>query len=109
MLVIEDSTIMLTRGNSAVITVDLTYEDGSEYIPEEGDRISFSLRRYASDDESILSINIPIDTLELEIDPSHTRSLESGPIKGQYRYDMELVTADGFNDTFIDNAEFILL
>ena len=102
----------MTRGDSLSIGLAITYDDGTSYEPEDGDKIRFALKSAAMtvgnkefrDREPLISKDIPTDTLVLELGPSDTKSLPFG----NYVYDIELTYASGFVDTFISEGSLIL-
>lgn len=105
MLKISGTTISLTRGDSAKIAITLEYKDGTPYNPAEGDTIRFAMKKDYSDLlPPLLLVTISPDDLILYLSPSHTKNLAYG----QYKYDIQLTTADGDVDTFIDKATFII-
>lgn len=109
MIEIEGTTITITKGDSALITVQAFNPDGSAYEPEEGDTIRFAMKRNYYDAEPILVKDISLDTMELRLEPEDTKDLEAGPANGRYKYDIELSKADGTVDTFIPRATLIVL
>ena len=105
MLKINGTTITLTRGDSALITLTLTYKNGDFYEPAEGDQIRFAVKKDFNDLVSpLLFITIPTDTLLLYISPEQSKGLAYG----QYKYDIQLTTASGDVDTFIDKATLVI-
>lgn len=101
MLKISGTTITLTRGDSASIALDLHYKDGEPYEPAEGDTIRFAMKKTYSDLlPPLLTIDISTEDLILYIPANDTKSLAYG----QYKYDIQLTTASGDVDTFIDRA-----
>ena len=102
-------TIIMIKGDSACFSVDPHYQDGTAYEPQEGDVIRFAMKKHYTDETPLLLLNIPTDTMLLEIDPQDTENLEAGKINGRYKYDIELTRANGWVDTFISRANFILL
>lgn len=100
MVKINGTTIEMTRGDSVYIDLSLTYSDGTEYVPTDGDSIRFAMKRDYTSIAPKLTINIPIDTLELHIRPEDTKNLNFG----KYVYDIELTNAYGDVDTFIAEA-----
>lgn len=90
--------IMLTRGDSLLLTVEMFTVNREPYIPEEGDTVRFAMKRYYSDSECLVEKNIPTDTLLLELLPTDTKSL---PMGAEYVYDIQLTTAAGKVDTFL--------
>lgn len=109
MVEVKGTTITITKGDSAILEVQIFEADGSPYTPVEGDTVRFAMKKNYSDPEPLLIIPIPISTMILMIEPQHTKNLESGPIRGRYKYDVELVRSDGLVDTFIPRADFIVL
>ncbi len=108
---IKGTTITLTRGDTFVTTISLK-RGSATYTPVYGDTIRFALkdpdmnaRKTAwVDDTVLINKDIPINTMELKLDPEDTKELDFG----QYRYDMQITFANGDVDTFIENAVFIL-
>lgn len=109
MVDVKGTTITITRGDSAAIRVQIIDFDGNEYVPVEGDTVRFALKKNYTDDEPLLVKPIPISTMDLILMPEDTKNLESGPIRGRYKYDIELTREDGMVDTFIPRADFIVL
>ncbi|MBR3238753.1 MAG: hypothetical protein IKF99_09980 [Oscillospiraceae bacterium] len=111
MVEIKGTTITMTRGDSLVVLLSMT-RGGEAYTPSEGDSIRFALKRPAMtpnrgsylDSEPIITKAIPIDTLQLRLEPSDTKTLAFG----EYVYDIEITFADESVDTFIPQARFIL-
>lgn len=103
------TTITITKGDTGIITVSILYDDGTPYTPQSGDIIRFAMKKHYSDAETLIEKNIPLETMELRLDPEDTKDLEAGPQKGKYKYDIELTRADGQIDTFIPRADFIIL
>lgn len=109
MVDVKGTTITITRGDSAVIDVQIIDVDGQKYTPVEGDSVRFAVKKNYTDSEPLLIKAIPITTMQLILFPEDTKELKSGPVLGKYKYDMELRRADGFVDTFIPRADFIVL
>ena len=91
---VTDTKIELTRGDTFKAQVVMV-KYGEEYTPQDGDTI----RLY--NNEKV----IPNDTLSLRLEPSDTKPLGFG----EYVYDIEITFADGDVDTFINNAQFVLV
>ena len=112
MIQIKDNIVQMTRGDTLVAHLEITTSTGETYTPQEGDSIRFALkharmnssRTKFEDDQPVLIVNIPIDTMTLEIASEDTKGLAFG----EYVYDVELTTADGAVDTFIAEAKLIL-
>lgn len=109
MVDVKGTTITITRGDSAVIDVQIIGIDGQIYTPVIGDTVRFAVKKNYADSEPLLNINIPIASMQLVLRPEDTKNLESGPIRGKYKYDIELTRVDGSVDTFIPRADFIVL
>lgn len=109
MVEIKGTTITMIKGDSVIIKISITDSDGNEYTPESGDRIRFAMKRNYTDAVPLLVIEIPIDTMELVINPEDTKELEAGLSKGRYKYDIELTKEDGTVDTVIPRAELVIL
>lgn len=101
MVQVNGTTITMTRGDTARISVFINDESGESYNPGVGDKIRFAMKKSYKDASPLVLIDIPIDTMELVIEPENTKSLEFGT----YYYDIELTTADGTVDTFIYKAK----
>lgn len=100
-----NNTIRMTKGDTLRTKILLTDYEGNEYVPEEGDRIRFAMKRAYSDDEILVLRDIPVDNLILTLRPSDTKNLEA---PAQYVYDIEMTYANGDVDTFIAKAKLIL-
>ena len=99
MLQIDNSNnIILTRGDTLTLTVELT-KDGETYTPEEGDVIRFAVSNVYKTQfgyELLISKTIPNDTLTFTV-PSDETELDYK----EYVYDIEVTHSDGCVDTFI--------
>lgn len=98
---VSGTTIVLTRGDTLRLHVDI-YSDstGTPYTPNEGDSIRFAMKKSYEDLNPLLVVDIPIDTLDLVIEPEDTKRLSFG----KYVYDIQLTKANGDVDTFIKKA-----
>ena len=109
---IENTAIKLTRGDTLVITVAFQYEDGREYTPDPGDTVTFALKSSRMvtgktafyDKEPLIVKNIPLETMELVLDPEDTKDLGFG----MYKYDIQLTFEEGAVTTPIANEDFEL-
>lgn len=102
MLSVSGTTIKLTRGDTAYLSLDLTM-DGEEYEFADGDTITFSIRRTTDDNdvEYLLQKTIVAgDTIVIE--PEDTKHLNYG----RYKYDVQLNTAKGEIFTVIEPSTF---
>lgn len=104
----------MTRGDSAHIRVGMRFKGSKErYTPVEGDTIRFAMSTKDKDNcccdddeepETVLTKQIPIETLILTLEPADTKTLPFG----EYSYDIEITFANGEVDTFIADATFEL-
>ena len=104
MVRVEGTTITMTRGDTARISVFITDAEGESYTPGSQDTIRFAMKKDFKEGDPLLLINIPIDTMMLVINPEDTKNLSYG----SYVYDIELTTEAGVVDTFIDRAKLKL-
>ena len=112
MIKIKGNTIEMTRGDTLIVTVGITDENGQDYTPDAGDSIRFALKRAEmtlgrkgyKDTDPLIIKTIPTDSLVLQLNPADTKGLDFG----EYVYDIELTHANGIVDTFIANAKFVL-
>ena len=102
---ISGTTIKMTRGDTLRIILELQDENADKYIPVEGDRIRFAMKRNYNDATPIVIKDIPNDTLELVLNPEDTKNLMQ---PSSYVYDIEITYANGDVDTFIDKAKLML-
>ena len=103
---IDDYTkrISLIRGDTMKATVQMYINKYVTYEPHENDVIRFALKETYTSKKTLLSKQIPNDTLILHIAPEDTKDLKLG----QYVYDIEITFANGDVDTFI-SGKFDLL
>lgn len=94
--------ISLVRGDSLHLKVNI-YIDGEPYTPSNGDTVRFAMKQTYQSNKVLIHKNIPIDSLELHLEPSDTKKLAFG----KYVYDIEITFANGDVDTFI-RGEFKL-
>ena len=109
---ISGTTIKMTRGDTLIVALNLTY-DGEIYTPDPGDVIKFmACRGELNADKSAYKDNtllidkvIPNDTMVLRLNPADTKELSFGT----YAYDMEITFADGRVDTFIQGQKLVIM
>ena len=95
---VKNNTIVLTRGDTLITTLNITDADGNEYIPDPSDKIRFALKEDFDDDLPILYKEISTDTMELRLDSSDTKKLKQS---ATYVYDIEITYGDGIVNTII--------
>ena len=108
---VKNNAITLTRGDTFIAQIALSL-NGEPYTPIEGDEIRFAVKHKTmtptrsdySDEEPLILVTIPNDTLILRLDPSDTKDLDFG----DYVYDIQITFADGSVDTFITPTSFKL-
>lgn len=95
--------ISLTRGDYFAAYIDMLVGEES-YVPS-GGTCRFALKRSYRDpdDKCLLNIDIPLNTLLLEIEGDDTKPFEFG----RYVYDIQYTDASGHPDTFI-KGKFII-
>lgn len=101
---VSGTTITLTRGDTFRAQISITDRSGSPYVPVEGDSIRFAMKATYNDAEPLINVDIPIDTLILELKPEHTSRLPFG----NYVYDIQLTKVTGEVDTFITTSKLKL-
>lgn len=96
----KNMTIELVRGDSFIQYLSFTKND-DEYIPEEGDTATFTMRKnykgLSKDDILIQKVIDLSKTTRLELVPEDTENLEYG----SYKFDIEFNYADGKRDTVL--------
>ena len=73
--------ISLTRGDTFKAKVTITDSEGAPYQPNEGDKIRFAMKKDYDDEEPLLLINIPIDTMIIIITQNivaHNNKIDEG-------------------------------
>lgn len=85
--VTEKGRMILTRGDTATFSIDLYNEDGTPYVPEEGDLVLFSLKKNLYDADFILQKEGLLITIQSE----DTRELELDT----YYYDIKVIFENG--------------
>lgn len=94
------STISVTRGDTLRLHVDLVQDDGTEYELQDGDELTWTVRRSARSQ----TVLIQKHGQDVVVEPSDTAPLDFG----RYRYDVQLTTASGDVCTVVKPADFIV-
>lgn len=112
MLIIDEQmNISMTRGDCVDIQINIMDANGAPYDYSGDQQMTFSVRKeYAEPpvmDEPApdLEITIPLNTGILSILMANTIGMDSG----NYYYDIYLIKANGYVDTFIANKRFTLM
>lgn len=101
---VSGTTITLTRGDTFIADVEILDANGEIYVPGNGDSIRFAMKENYTDEDPLVVKDIPITTMRLELQPEDTKYLSFKT----YVYDIQLTTADGRVDTFIEKAKIKL-
>ena len=104
MVKIKNNKISMTRGDTLKCKINVIGPDGQAYIPEEGDKILFAVKKASSDKECLFTVDVPYDTCLLHIKPEDTKDLEFGT----YKYDMSITLSNGDVHTFIEVTDLTL-
>lgn len=97
---VKGPTITLTRGDYASFHIDIFDQSRDIYELQEGDVVSFTVKRNTRTKEALISKN----GIDIEIFPSDTEEANYGT----YSYDVQLASEDGHVDTFIGPADFVI-
>lgn len=105
MLYIEGTTIKLTRGDTAYLSVPIINKvTGNSYDIADGDILEFSVKKYTSDKIKLISKKI-IGQNTFHILPEDTNQLPFGKCV----YDVQLTTVFGDIYTVIEASTFELM
>lgn len=106
MFKITNKEIYLTRGDNARMHVSAKDRiSGDIYIPQNGDKIAFSLKKKIKDETKLIFIEQTEHTENgwyIVFQPEHTKDLAFG----DYLYDIQLTTADDWVDTIVEPTKF---
>lgn len=103
---VNGTRITLTRGDTAFLEVDL-YKDKEVYVLQDGDVVRFAIKKDTKDENCLIRKELTKDAdgnLVLEIEPSDTKTL---PFNLEYKYDIELTTAQGKVYTFLKGELYL--
>jgi hypothetical protein len=95
-----DNRIQMTRGDTVLLTLQITDSNGKTIELASGDKALFTVKKTTRDKEFIIQKDISGGVLEL--DPVDTAQLDYG----SYLYDVQLTYADGDVDTIITPTVF---
>lgn len=103
---IDGTTIYLTRGDTLNLDLDVNFIDGSPYVPREGDKCWFSVKKtYNSDEEYLIHKEFDLATMSLFLESTDTKTLAYG----RYKYDIQMNLANGVVDTVVPRSELVIL
>ena len=103
MLRINGTSIALTRGDTAYLTIPIKV-NGQAYVMDAEDRLTMSLKNDENERSYVMQKSIIGDNV-FHIEPSDTSSLKFK----KYVYDVQLNTADGDVFTVIPYSTFEIL
>lgn len=102
MLQITNDEIILTRGDSADIILNITDANGDAYTPAETDVIKFTMKKNCETTDIILQKTLVNQIISIE--PADTADLNYGA----YYFDVQLETAGGDVYTVVSPHKFII-
>lgn len=94
----DKNMIVMTRGDTLILNIDITDAEGNAYEPAETDQLRFALKKNYEDEDTIILKDIPIDTLQLRVESSETKLLDQPE---SYYFDIQLTYGDNIVDTII--------
>lgn len=97
-VIVKKNNITMTRGDTARVDLKVYNDNGSLYTPVEGDVIRFAAKKSYADETVTILKDIPIDTLELVLEPEDTKLLDQ---PSTLVFDIQITMKDGTVDTFI--------
>jgi len=94
---INGTKIYMTRGDTPTldIAIIITATD-TEYTPAAGDKVYFRLKKSPRDATILLTKEVTGGQLAFDVDDTAQLAF------GNYRYSLELVTAGGYHETFVE-------
>lgn len=104
LIVSKYGEIQLTRGDTARLTVNITDDEGEQYIVQSSDVLSLTVKKDYSDSVPLIQKIVTGSNL-FHIEPSDTKSLSFG----KYKYDVQLETTDGDVYTVVADKVFTVL
>ena len=101
------NVITITRGDDAVISIDITDIMGNEYVAQEGDVVTLYVKK-----PSETSLETQVALFEKTFDENYFISIDSADTKdleaGTYKYGVKLTKANGKTATIISPTDFIV-
>lgn len=102
MLKITDNKVMLTRGDTAVLKIEIQKDDGTPYELKPTDTLVMTIKANTTVKDIIIQ-KAAVNGV-ITIAASETEQLKYG----YYYYDVELRQADGFVSTIISPHSFVI-
>ena len=103
MLKVRRNNIFMTRGDTVSLRVELVDYEGDPYYLKDGDVAIFRMKRCACNDKLLIEKEMDVNEdgeVFLCLDPEDTEFLKFG----LYSYEIEVVTAEDYHFTVIDNG-----
>lgn len=97
----QNGAIKLTRGDSAEIKIDVSYENGEKYVVKQGDKLVLTIKKKISDKNALIEKTFG-ENSTIKIEPEDTK----GFTFGVYKYDVELTTKNGDVYTVVAPNDF---
>lgn len=94
MFCVENNSITITKGDSGRINLKFLNKDGTEYVPNDGDEVLFSVKRRA---ESFCPIVFEKEGTTIALSSEETQKMPSG----EYVYDVVIKKSTGERYTAI--------
>lgn len=102
MVKIQGTTIYMTRGDTATISLSIKDDNKNEYDLMVGDEVVFSMKKSLSDENYL--IQKTFKDKEIVIEHEDTKELSFG----EYLYDVQLTFSDGKVATIITPSKLVL-
>ena len=99
--VTENNAIMLTRGDTARLSVDIITDEGDVYEVGSEDTLTLKVKKRLSDIEALIEKEVK-GRNDFHIEPKDTEHLPFG----MYIYSVRITTAKGDKYTVVDNNSF---
>lgn len=97
----ENNAILLTRGDTARLSVEITTDKGEMYEIKENDTLTLSVKKKLADSEPCLLKEVK-GVADFHIEPNDTKHLPFG----LYIYSVRLFTDEGDVYTVVENSSF---
>ena len=98
----SNSNIAITRGDTGVLSINLTNKDGTEYVMQSGDVLVMTVKQSTRTKDVILQKTFADG--QIKINPADTEQLSYG----DYVYDIKLTTAANEVFTVITPHKFTI-
>ena len=98
---IVNKNIIMTRGDTLNLKINISDSLGNPYTPTDGDKIRFAVKYNYSDDKPLILKEIPVDTCLLHLESSDTKTIKQ---PSKLVYDIRITKADGTVDTFLSGT-----